>query len=42
VEAICDEVGTFEKQYCGGETRFDVLRKDHPVMDLEGKTIKKP
>jgi DNA/RNA-binding domain of Phe-tRNA-synthetase-like protein len=34
VQAICEDVGVLLVKYCGGTTRFDVLTKDHPVMDL--------
>jgi DNA/RNA-binding domain of Phe-tRNA-synthetase-like protein len=34
VEAICEEVGTLLVKYCGGTTRYEVLRKEHPVMEL--------
>jgi DNA/RNA-binding domain of Phe-tRNA-synthetase-like protein len=34
VEAICAEVGDLLAQYCGGTFRYEVLTKDHPMMDL--------
>lgn len=34
VEAICEEVGALLVKYCGGTTRYEVLRKEHPVMEL--------
>jgi len=34
VETICTEVAGLLEKYCGGTSRFEVLTKDHPVMDL--------
>ena len=34
VEAICEEVGALLVKYCGGQTRIEVLTKDHPSMEL--------
>lgn len=34
VETICAEVAGLLGKYCGGTSRFEVLTKDHPVMDL--------
>lgn len=34
VTAICEEVGVLLGKYCGGMSRYEVLTKDHPVMEL--------
>jgi DNA/RNA-binding domain of Phe-tRNA-synthetase-like protein len=34
VEAICEEVGALLVKYCGGQTRYEVLRKEHPTMEM--------
>jgi DNA/RNA-binding domain of Phe-tRNA-synthetase-like protein len=34
VEAICEEVGVLLVKYCGGKARYEVLRKEHPVMQM--------
>jgi len=34
VESICVEVGDLLVKYCGGSYRYEVLTKEHPVMDL--------
>jgi DNA/RNA-binding domain of Phe-tRNA-synthetase-like protein len=34
VESICVEVGDLVVKYCGGSYHYEVLTKDHPVMDL--------
>lgn len=34
VEAICVEVGDLLAKYCGGTVWYEVLRKEHPVMEL--------
>jgi len=34
VEAICVEVGDLLVKYAGGSYRYEVLTKDHPVMNL--------
>jgi DNA/RNA-binding domain of Phe-tRNA-synthetase-like protein len=34
VDAICVEVGNLLVKYAGGSYRYEVLTKEHPVMDL--------
>jgi len=34
VQDICVEVGDLLVKYCGGTYRYEVLTRDHPVMDL--------
>lgn len=34
VESICVEVGDLLVKYCGGTYRYEVLTKEHPMMDL--------
>ncbi len=34
VDAICVEVGELLVKYCGGTWRYEMLTRDHPVMDL--------
>jgi len=34
VETICEEVAGLVVKYCGGKARYEVLRRDHPVMEL--------
>ncbi len=34
VESICVEVGDLLVKYCGGTYRYEVLTKEHPVIDL--------
>ncbi len=34
VDSICVEVGELLGKYCGGTSRYEVLTKDHPVMEL--------
>ncbi len=34
VESICVEVADLLVKYCGGTTRYEILTKDHPVMEL--------
>ncbi len=35
VDSICVEVGDLLVKYCGGTYRYEVLTRDHPVMDLD-------
>jgi DNA/RNA-binding domain of Phe-tRNA-synthetase-like protein len=35
VQAVCEEVAALLVKYCGGTARFEVLTKEHPVMDLK-------